>query len=126
MELLNRIERRTYGRIKLNTVDLVVVIYSIEHNVGLVTAPAVYGPTARIEGSAHYIASQVDRSWLQRKNLRGIASFERQIGHLLRVKRVPDGSIHGVDHRGLAGDVDFHGLSSHLHGEHQSDGRIHH
>ncbi len=86
------------------SVELIVVVETIEGDVGLVAAGSVHRASAAVVVLVHVLAD-VDNAGLQAQNRNRIAALRGQIGELPRIEVVAQRRVLGVDDRRFARDI---------------------
>ena len=102
-EFLDRIERHPQNAAEGAAVLLVVDVYAVERNVGLIGFSAVHRAAAVIVESAGIRFSQEDDARLQRKQAHHIACLEWQLRDDITADSIAERGVGGVHLHGFRG-----------------------
>jgi len=129
-ELLHGILRNRQHRRKRVAAVLIVHIHAVQADVALVAARPVYSPVASVlvfisrERRAQGV-SRERHARLQAQQFRHISSVQWNVFHLILPERIPDGSIHQVQWRGLSRHRDTFARRPDLQQHVRRDRRVH-
>ena len=107
-KLFDGIERGANGAFEGGAANLVVVVDTVENNVGLVAAAAIESAVACVNVVVDVVADERDAR-LQAEDSGGIAAFEGKRQDLVRVEGIAKGCVSRV-HRSCATFYNCHGI----------------